>query len=439
MLLFITPSEFDLRAITTFGLHAKPNSRSPIGQFGTGLKYAIAVTLRLGGSVHIHQPGQAPHRFETRSAIFRGKSIEEIWRVRAGEAERMPFALNHGLRWTDLMAFREFESNTRDEGGRTFHFIKPVEVMAHLQEADSHGETVIVVEGLDKAWYQRDEMFLPDDMVPLWDNGVIQVLPRRGKNVYLKGVKVLELTKPSHYSYNILNPEAMSISLTEDRTIDEYAFALCSGNQLRQCTNLEVLATLIKPGADRFEHRVDLDWGGGSDLTPSAFQQYARVMQDFSEGVNPSARKLAQKLDLVMTGRDLLPHEREHLDAAIATCEKLTGWDVQEFPVAVVEELGSGILGLARHGHIYLAHAALQGSLFDLTSTIVEEYVHLKFQLRDCSREMQQFLFNRWLEVAGAANGLTGFHPTKQEESWLAKYGRVVLKTDSIIAINTEV
>jgi hypothetical protein len=44
-LVFRTPGVLDLRALTTFGMSSKPNSTSPIGIFGTGLKYAVAVMV----------------------------------------------------------------------------------------------------------------------------------------------------------------------------------------------------------------------------------------------------------------------------------------------------------------------------------------------------------------------------------------------------------
>lgn len=51
-IIFHNPGELDIRAVTTFGLSVK-KSDNPIGQFGTGLKYAIAVALRHGCDVEI--------------------------------------------------------------------------------------------------------------------------------------------------------------------------------------------------------------------------------------------------------------------------------------------------------------------------------------------------------------------------------------------------
>jgi len=41
-----TQGKLDLRSLTVFGLNAKPTTDTPIGYFGTGLKYAVAVLAR---------------------------------------------------------------------------------------------------------------------------------------------------------------------------------------------------------------------------------------------------------------------------------------------------------------------------------------------------------------------------------------------------------
>lgn len=51
-LYFLNNGEFDVSAMLTFGVSAK-ESDNPIGQFGTGFKYAIAIILRLGGSISV--------------------------------------------------------------------------------------------------------------------------------------------------------------------------------------------------------------------------------------------------------------------------------------------------------------------------------------------------------------------------------------------------
>ena len=50
---FSTNGLIPLQAFTMFGLNAKPESKNPFGFFGTGLKIAIAVCLRMQQEVVI--------------------------------------------------------------------------------------------------------------------------------------------------------------------------------------------------------------------------------------------------------------------------------------------------------------------------------------------------------------------------------------------------
>lgn len=52
MILFQNPGEIDLLSIASFGVSVK-EGENPIGFFGTGLKYAIAVLLRTGHRITV--------------------------------------------------------------------------------------------------------------------------------------------------------------------------------------------------------------------------------------------------------------------------------------------------------------------------------------------------------------------------------------------------
>ena len=71
MLVFHTPTLIPIEGFTTFGLNAKPNVKTPIGFFGTGLKYAVAITLRLGGTFYLYI-GSGLYEFYISKGEFRG-------------------------------------------------------------------------------------------------------------------------------------------------------------------------------------------------------------------------------------------------------------------------------------------------------------------------------------------------------------------------------
>src|SRR5690606_31422269 len=74
----VTPGLLDIRSITTFGLHAKPGTNTPIGKFGTGLKYAIATLLRLGCKVQLFI-GEVEYEFFTKKNDFRGMEYHQVY------------------------------------------------------------------------------------------------------------------------------------------------------------------------------------------------------------------------------------------------------------------------------------------------------------------------------------------------------------------------
>ena len=68
---FKTPTSVPLEAFSLMGVNVK-TSNNAIGRFGTGLKYAVAVILRYGGSIQLFIDG-VEHEFYLSKKEFRGK------------------------------------------------------------------------------------------------------------------------------------------------------------------------------------------------------------------------------------------------------------------------------------------------------------------------------------------------------------------------------
>ena len=73
-----TKGKMDLRSITVFGMNVKPETTMPIGYFGTGLKYAIAVLMRHKIPIRIIIDGKV-WVIEGDPATFRNKSFTELY------------------------------------------------------------------------------------------------------------------------------------------------------------------------------------------------------------------------------------------------------------------------------------------------------------------------------------------------------------------------
>jgi hypothetical protein len=216
---FKTKGKLDLRSITTFGLNAKPESENPIGYFGTGLKYAIAVLARekipvtfwIGGKQWV---------IEKDPSTFRNKEFDELYICSTTigglikKRIKLPFTTEFGKNWELWQVFRELHANTLDEKGETFTIEEDKDLFGNSVK----GWTYIIVES--QAFYDtyldRDKTFLKDGLRQRTSTDKIQVFDAPSRSIYYRGIRVYDFPKDetSELTYNILAP----IELTEDRT-----------------------------------------------------------------------------------------------------------------------------------------------------------------------------------------------------------------------------
>lgn len=255
---FKTPGKLDLRSIMTFGLNAKPNTGHPIGFFGTGLKYAIAVLVRNKIPVTFYIDSQK-WSIDTEDSTFRDKTITEVFLTRHRKLmppvhKKLPFTTELGKTWELWQAFRELESNTRDEDGDTFVVEKFNDHMNGERPRELKGQTWIAVESekFVQEYQDRAKTFLPEGLTLREGSEDVQVFDRPSKHIYYRGIRVLDLEKEevSQLTYNILR----EIDLTEDRTAKskwdvEYAIS----NSLGRRKDPEIVRKVVSAPKGSFE------------------------------------------------------------------------------------------------------------------------------------------------------------------------------------------
>lgn len=208
---FTTPGPISEDAFNVFGLSAK-QSESPIGRFGTGLKYAVAVLLRAGASIAVKSADSDEIlSFSTMPSIFRGKPVNYIF---LGE-KKLSFTTELGQNWLLWYAFRELYANTLDEGG---------EMHLSTEELDETG----IPEGMSTISVQSDALyemaqnlhqyFLPKHEEPqyfLKSAFDVAVIAEENSAIFANGIRAYELEMPTLYTYNILG----DVYLTEERLL----------------------------------------------------------------------------------------------------------------------------------------------------------------------------------------------------------------------------
>lgn len=384
MLTFSNPGELDIRLAITFGANVKLGD-SPIGFFGTGLKYAIAGIARLGGRITIYS-GLDEYTFSPRYETIRGKPFQLLEMHGPSGTTPLGFTSELGRHWEPWMLYRELYSNVLDEGGS-------VQTGAL---APAPGQTTIHVdcEKLDHTHATRQLYFL--DSVPITALGSAPPyevhVRRHPRAIYLKGIRVGEVEREVLYAYNL-----SQAALTEDRTLASlWGIRTQLERGILTCTDRDMLKKILTAGPEYWEHYWDFDY---SEPTPSPefIEVVTRLAKTDIARVNMSAVRRIRKLtgDDKPTPLTPTPLQAKILGRAAKALKRL-GFSIQH-PVVLVETLGEDVMGLAHDGMIYITLAAMDKGTKYVASTMLEEHLHLSAGLLDCSREMQNFLFDRLL------------------------------------------
>lgn len=307
-----TPGLIDIRAFTTFGISSKPNSSSPIGYFGTGLKYATAILARERCPVTVWI-GEEPHVFFTRETQFRDGTFTSLrMRRRAGLTARwratdLPYTTELGKNWKTWQALRELHSNTLDEGGSTYVIDddgRPtsatgevsVDVSLDVQNMGAAGRTRIVVEGSAYAaeFAKLSSIFLPGAAAggALGTGGAlgVQMLPGQSTSVYYRGLRAMELQKLSVRTWNVL----AQTELTEDRTIKfPFYVEYYVTRYLMASEDEDLLREVLQAPDTTFEG--SLDWAqnhyASSQFVAAAGRWGRRSARSYYVAHSPEARK----------------------------------------------------------------------------------------------------------------------------------------------------
>lgn len=294
MIVFQNPGILDVRCITTQGINVKDDEETAIGQFGTGLKIAIAVMLRTEHTVEINT-GDMTYKFFTVNQVVRGKEFQFIVMeptrsiFEGGETNyvseaniTLGFTTDFGKHWEKWMAYREFYSNCMDEKG-TIEILTEIDTPYHGTEM-----TTIVITGpdIDAIHKNRHQYFLTGD--PIWEDDNVAIHTAQAGRVFYQGIWAGNLEPDPAFAYNI----KCKAELTEDRTFKNlYAVKHLITFALLACDNREVLTEAIP---NKLEFAFDYDWPG-HDVNPVLESLAMQRIKD-KDGLPSSLRAALRKL-----------------------------------------------------------------------------------------------------------------------------------------------
>lgn len=400
---FQNDGEIDMRAVTTIGISAKEGD-SPIGYFGSGLKYAISVILRSGGAITVWS-GLHRYVFAKAPVSVRGQDFEVITMTEYGpgcevgrEPRELGFTTRLGINWEGWQAFRELYCNTLDEAGET--------IMDREGHKPREGATTIHVQGvvdIENAYTNRGGIVLtkePDHRL----EGV-DVHPGESNHVYYRGILAAELQQQASFCYNVLTP----LVLTEDRTIKFPHLAhQAIARSIIRCEDPRFLKQWLTSARDSFEHKLDLACTG------------ERPSKAFLDAAEEVARAVELPCNLAVQGllaryreapavqpAKLTPAQERQLEEAKAIVHAM-GYDINKSPLIIVEHLGVGRLGTVLNKAIVLSKRCFDMGVKTVAGTLMEEHLHLEYGFQDNSRDFQNYLIDRLVTLAVDGVGAVG-------------------------------
>lgn len=390
VIVFKNPGEIDILSISSFGVSVKDGD-SPIGFFGTGLKYAIAVLLRNDHEVTVHS-GIDEVRFMLMRKIVRGKEFDFIaMSVNDQPAEQLGFTTELGKTWEMWMAYREIACNCKDEGGTVSQ-----EVARPYARA---GETQVIVSGGEFAAVHanRHEFLLEDTAA--WMMGDIEVRNRQGIGFYYRGVRVHSLGSRALFTYN----NTGRMELTEDRTLKyQWEADHCIRNTILRSDEEDFIAKCVTAHESTFEGGMDYH---GYGVQPS--QTFLKVVGELHAQRRTDVNATALRVWKDVTKQKFVPQEigltkvqMLSLEKALKFCAGI-GFPIRgAYPIKFTESLGEGTLGMAVDNEIFIAERVFHlGGTKLLAATLIEEYIHLRHGWQDMTRELQSFLFDKMVSL----------------------------------------
>lgn len=385
---FGNDGEIELAVVSTMGVSVKIGD-SPIGFFGTGLKFAIAVLLRTGHSITIWQ-GSKPHRLVASEKTIRGELFHIVCLEDAlGHARELGFTTQLGRGWEVWQAYRELSCNATDEPGGTIG-TTPI--------SPAPGRTVIVVtgEGIARAHAERRAIFCEGrDVIVSAPDG--DLLRGASRSVFYRGVRVWDTQGDLPVTINMRKTQ----QLTEDRTL-KYTWDVPSvlSRLIVTCQDAEVVQAVLVS-----EHPVARQAQFRSVPHELVGEVFLDVCRRNRTNAHFSSSAVSLYADITRSGEGydsvgLERREAEALDEARLIARMIEPDYLEDPPAVVVASLGPGVMGCVREGRVYIARSTLQQGPLRTASTLYEEYLHVHRQLTDESRTMQNYLLDRLASLA---------------------------------------
>ena len=390
-IIFENEGELDIRALTIMGLNVKETD-TPIGYFGTGFKYGVAVAVRNGCSVVIQDGTGVESRISQADQEFRGQTYSSLHL----EELELPFTTDLGKKWELWQAYREFKSNCMDEGGEVS--------ISDIIPTPEQGKVRILVHGGNFSHiHENSDQFFWDASYEeeALDEKVLRSTKNPGsifhRGIYVGGVGGSYKTE---YSYNFLR----QIDVSEDRIITTRGLSDARGaviTAMKQSHKESVLEELItqREVGEVFESPWSLYL---TDEEDSLFNEVAKriyktnrllMREDLANEIEKNCGFDGSLEPIPMSKYDMAQR-----DLALQLLKPLQ-LDFNKVEIVWKANLGETRLGMVKKGVIYISKRSFDDGAKVIAATLVEEYIHAVDGIDDYTRDFQDRVLRMLVNV----------------------------------------
>ncbi len=394
MITFMTPTVLPIEAATTMGISAKDGEKS-IGKFGTGLKYAIAGILRLGGAISIRIDSDE-YEFTTTESVIRG----QVFRIVNCNNVPCGFTTSLGKHWQPWQIFRELASNALDEGGR----------WVFGSDAELSGVTLMTVNCREVESAGRDDnVFLDKSKCAtlLGSTMGAQVYSGPSQHYYYRGIRAGSFPGVVPVTIDVDSGE-----LSEDRLLDlsvvqsELAWAFRYATEWDDTFFLSVLAQ--REPSDFWVQNV-------SAYVLTAGELPADVMSFIKDRpkwiAHPAFRMALDKHTNKGNGArwseiDLTAQYQRLLNDGEALCSRISVDPIPRDRVHFTRDMSDEQLAITCMDtrDVWFSTKLVMRGRDEFLSGYVEEAVHAMTGFRDCTRDFQNALLSIIVSTCGRSD-----------------------------------
>lgn len=404
------------QALTLMGASTKVGDDTKIGMFGSGNKYALSYFIRNGIGIKIFS-GEEEIVISTKREIFREEEFDIIYI----NDEKTSLTTKMGKDWILWQAIREIYCNAIDEGGTSIEIvdnIDPYKLETHFY-IEGNPEILLFMEKFDE--------YFTLNRTPLATtaHGSIYSKVSSNVNLFRKGIKCSNDVCSSIYDYdfNVAHINESRIlayswegrerfwrlfSSLEDTSMIDNIFKGMENKENFESISDGSSSLYMNEASEVFKlhlkelHLAPLELGGLCSDEEKEIYTFVpnKVYEALESYLDPD--KIASPFRSKTKGSFFKEHEMNEMEKA--TMKRAMeffnecGYSI-DYEIKVVSFASKHVLGSAGNDTIYISNLAIERGVHDLCNTIIEEQLHLKYNLLDETREFQTAIINEMLTV----------------------------------------